>query len=376
MVEMLPLGLHLHLPEEQYFPQGLGSTDWAHLFLHKEGWWWGSPFNKRRIDSSSRAKDFGSALHANILEGEVAFLERYVEMPNKADYKDLCITSDDIRERLEGAGLQPKKSASKPELVHMARMMLPGLPIWDDIMSTFQTSIGDKCPLPADDWYAVEVMAQTVREHPEIGSLFQFSPEHMPLAEVSVIYEDEHGIRCRDRLDEMIPVATVDVKSILGSFAGKELKFAVPEQVIKYGYQCQLATHHRARKQAYRFIAEGKVFGASEAELAWLKRFPADAPDWGYCWLFVSKPDAKEGRAPIVFPWWEDYGSDLHRMGVRCVAEAQATYRRAMAEFGPDRPWTRVEPLHVTTEGNPDRVFLPHWMPGLPPLPNEDELIA
>ena len=377
MAEKLQDGLYLHLPEETYFSQGrMGSSDWAKLFLHKEGWWWASDFNPQRVDSTTRAKDFGSALHANVLEGESVFLERYAQAPSKGDYPGLCVTSDDIRERLEGEGFQPKKSATKTELREMVTMMLPEVPVWDAILAAFEASIGDRCALPADDYRSVQIMADSLRAHPEIGPLLQFTPEHIPLAEISVLYHDEHGIACRDRIDLMIPQCNVDLKSILGSFSGKELKFAVPEQLVRYAYFTQIATHHRARKWAYRYIIEGKVHGATDAEMAWLKRFPAEAPDWGYLHLFVSKPDAKEGKAPISFPWWHDYGDELHRLGLRALAEAQGTYRRCMAEWGPDKPWTRSEPLHVTDENSPDRVFMPHWTPALSILPNEEELLA
>lgn len=377
-MSLLPDGLYLHLPEAEYFAQGrLGSTDLAKLYLHREGWWWSSHLNPDRVDEDTDARDFGKALHKIILEGDEAFEEAFVQAPEKSDYKGLCVTVDEIREALSGAGIPTPGGKAKAHYVALAQAEAPHLPIWDAIWAEFEETLDGRTPLPRADWRALQIMAQTVRGHPEIGQLFAFSADHIPLAEVSVLWTDEHGIRRRARIDELIPTVNIDLKT-LGNFAGKPLRFAAGERVAREAYHIQMADHHEARKIAYRFIREGKVHGGSTMERTWLARFPEEAPRWDYVWLFYQRPDAKKGMAPVVFPWWEDFGEDLHRRGLRCAHEAIQTYRRCMAEFGPDKPWTRVEPVHLSIEGAGavPRVFLPHWIGGDEPLPNEEELVA
>lgn len=374
-VELLPDGVYLHLPEEQYFPQGMGSTGWCKLYLRREGWWWSSDLNPDHVDKPNEAKDFGHGFHKRVGEGDAAYDACFVAAPDKKAIPGLCITAEDVRAELLKHGLSPKKSATKGELIDLAHDRLPDLPIWADIWNEFAKGLNGRTALSPQDDRAVRVMTDLLRADPEIGPLLRFSHDHMPIAEISVIYTDEFGIRRRARLDLMLPSGTIDFKTMMGNFTGKPLAFSVPEIVAKMAYHVQMADHHIARRRAYRFIAEGKVYGASDAEVAWLKRFPGEAPHWGYAWIFHQKPDAVEGKAPVVFPWWENFGDDLHRRGLRCLYEAIATYRRCMAEFGPDRPWTRVEPLHVSTEGSPDRVFIPHWIGGDQPLPDEEELL-
>jgi hypothetical protein len=380
-IELLPEGVYLHLPEEQYFPQGRGSTDWAKLHRYGEGWWWQSDLNPEREEPeptklSQAAKRFGHGLHKRVNEGDAAYDGAFKVMPSKRDYPGLCCTADEVRAELERAGLTPKKSASKGDLLDLAQEHLPQLPLWDEIMATFSASLGLKTPMSASDDRAIKLMTGALRADPEIGPLFQFSSGNIPITEISVLYTDEFGIRRRARLDLMIPRATADLKTLAGSVAGKPLQFGVGEVVAKFGYHVQMADHHLARRRAYRFIREGKVHGATAEELAWLQRFPTEAENWGYAWIFYQKPDAVEGKAPIIFPWWEDYGDDLHRRGLRCLHDGIQTYRRCMTTFGPDKPWTRVEPLHVTTEGSPDRVFVPHWIGGDTPLPDEEEQLS
>lgn len=380
--QLLPDGLYLHLPEVIYFAQDrIGSTDLSKLYLHKEGWWWSSELNPDRVDDETDARDFGKALHTIVLEGDEAFEERFAVAPDKEDYEGLCVTVDDLRKALAEREIAAPGGKTKDFYVDLLAERAPEVPVWDAILARFTETLKDeegritKTALSRADHRSLRVMAQAVREHPEIGALVSFSNEHIPLAEVSVLWTDEWGNRRRARLDLMIPTVTIDVKT-LGNFAGKPLKFAAGERVAREAYHVQMADHHEARKVAYRFIREGKVHGGSELERAWIARFPDEAPKWDYVWLFYQKPDAKKGQAPVVFPWWEDFGDEVHRRGLRCAHEAVQTYRRCMAEFGPDRPWTRVEPVHLSIEGRTTpRVFIPHWIGGDEPLPNEEELL-
>jgi len=228
-----------------------------------------------------------------------------------------------------------------------------------------------KAPVTSAEHRQLQIMAEAVWNHPDIGVLFQFGPDHVPLAEVSVLWTDEHGLRRRARLDALLPGTTIDVKT-LANVGMRPLAFAAGDHVAKMAYHVQLADHHVARTYAYRFIRDGKVYGGSDIERAWLARFPAEAPNWDYAWLFYQKPDAKKGLAPIILPWGEDYGSELHMDGIRARREAIATYQRCMLQFGPDKPWTRVEPLHSTRETAPNRIFLPAYV-AMPAVPGEDE---
>lgn len=378
-IDLLPDGLYLHLPEEIYFLQGrLGSTDIARLSLRKEGWWWQSDLNpdkpKQAVDN--QAKNFGRALHKIVLEGVDAYEATFCIAPSKTDFKELCVTSGEIEEALNKRNVYPKGNLKKAQLIGVAQLRAPDILIWDVILKKHRREVGDRAGVTTGEDRFLRIMADAIRSHKEIGKLFTFGPDNLPLAEVTVLWTNEFGVKRRGRLDLMLPTVTADLKSLRGANLSRPLEFSVPEAMANHGYDVQMADHHVARRWAYRFIREGNVHGASDDELAWLKRFPTEAPTWGYCWLFYQKPDPAKGHAPIVFPWWEDYGDDLHRRGLRKGVAAMDLYRRCMAEFGPDQPWSRVDPLHVTTEGLNDRVFLPSWIGGDERLPDEEELLA
>ena len=377
MSTQLPDGLYLHLAEDDYFGQAgaLGSTDLVKLYQQGEGWWWSSKLNPERVEPRREALNFGHALHSIVLEGVDAYEARFAVEPDRRDYPDACVTKEDICAALDERGVQYRKAARKDELAEVCRVEAPDVCVWDAVLSAFTDEVGGRETVTRDEDRQLRIMAEAVHSHPDIGPLFASAPGHVPLAEVSVLWTLPDGIRRRARLDTMLPVATGDLKS-LGNWSGRPLPLEVGKIIADRGYDLQKADHHGARRVAYDFIRQGRVFGASEAELAWLRRFPAEAPRWGYFWMFYQKPDPVAGRAPILFPVWEDFGSETHRYGHRKAWAALETYRRCMATFGPDKPWTRVERLHEIREGAEDRVFLPHWIENPNPAPDEEEAIA
>lgn len=396
VIPQLPDGVFLNLSEETYFGQRgrKGSSDISALFLRGAGWWWSSELNPDRAggDDDTAAKEFGKGLHAIVLEGDEAYSDRVATYPDKDVLKkqhgaNFVVTKGDIAKALETINSHPKASESKDYFIAAARRLMPNLVIWDVLEAEWEAANKGKIKMTEVEDRQIRIMADAVRTHPEIGPLFQFSEHHVPLSEVSIFWTDEHGIKRRARIDQMLPRTTIDVKTLQNS-SGRPLTFAAGEHVAKMGYYIQMADHHVARKYAYRFIAEGKVFdgvpkdertGVTTAkfdrELAWIKRFPTEAPNWDYCWLMYVKPDAKKGIAPIIFPWGEDYGSPLHMQGIRARREAIQTYRECLKKFGPDTPWTRVEPLHNSDENNrlKHRVFLPPWIGGQDAIPGEED---
>lgn len=375
MTDKLPDGIHLHLPEEQYFADRsrLGGSDICKLVTRGEGFWWSSWMNPKKVEVETKGKTVGKALHAALGEGLAAYESRFAVLPERSDFPDLLVTVEDIRTALTDEGFDPPAKWSKTTLIEFAKTRAPGLTIWDVVLERFEAQSEGREAVTGVEDQQIRVMADMVHSHPELGQLLRPGPNNVVLSEVSIIYHDQHGIPRRARLDLMLPTVTIDWKT-LENVGARPLKFAVGDQLAKYAYFAQMADYHMARRHAYRFIQEGRIFGASPEEAAWLKRFPAEAPSWAWAFGFIQKPNAKDGQAPVFFPWEEEWGSELHRRGIRAQRQAIETYRRCMKEFGPDKPWTRVEPIHTSDEAERiNRVFLPHWISFDEYVPGEDE---
>jgi len=350
----LPDGVHLNLPDQQYFDlDALGSTDLVALFQRRSGWWWKSRHNPDHRRSSSQPLRFGSALHALLLEGGRQFEERFAVEPDPRDFQNLLTSSDDIKAHLAERGIKAPSKLTKPELVEFVMQHDPRAEVWDDIKGRFMAQLAPepgrlaRQAVSASDNRSLRIMADMVMEDPDVSPLFEHNEHSLPLSEVSVIYTTAEGVRRRARLDLMTPPTTGDLKTI-DVWDGKPLEFAIPERIARAGYDIQRADYDDARVEAYQAISEGRVYGATADELAWLRRFPDEAPNWNWLWLFYQKPDPVAGQAPVLFPVEDQAESLYHVRGRAKKAVAMQTYLRCAAEFGLDRPWREKARLHFT----------------------------
>lgn len=382
----LPDGVYLNLPEAPYFAQEkrLGSTDMCDLYLRAEGWQW-------KVRDATPSLSYGRALHKGVLEGMRALNSSIFITPDKDVLKAqlgerFCVTVGDMVAALEKRGMHPKANQSKEWFITYCAQRAPDLVIWEKVQAEAKEAGKGKILVTEAERAEIVMLADLVHNHADIGHLFQYDEANIPLAEVTVLYTDEHGLRRRVRFDLLLPQQTIDMKSLF-NVGGRQLKFYAGEVVAQYALHVQMADHQVGRRWMLRLIEAGKVYDGTPEDLqsgesqrlfqeqhAWLRRFPAEAANADYAWIFYQRPDAKNGQAPIVFPWGEDLGSDLHRRGIRCRRQAIGTYRRCMEQFGPDQPWVRVEPLHSSVEGSRmPKVIVPHWIGGDEQLPDEDD---
>lgn len=348
----LPDGVHLNLPDAEYFAlDALGSTDLVKLFQKGAGWWWSSAHNPDYKRGSSRPMNFGSALHALLLEGGRQFEGRFAVEPDPREFPELLRSTDDIKDRLAEMGLKAPSKLAKAELVEFLMQHDPRANVWDDIIARFKAQIADpdrpRQAVSASENRALRIMADMVQADPEVAPLFAHTEDSLPLAEVAIIYTTDDGIRRRAKIDLLTPQTTVDLKTI-EVWDGRPLPIVVRDRIEKAGYDIQRADYDDARSEAYDFIASGQVFGATADELAWLSQFPTHAPNWNWLWLFYQKPDSAAGNAPVLFPLEDQAESIYHRRGRDKKAVALATYQRCIAEFGLDRPWTQAARMHFT----------------------------
>lgn len=381
--DLLPDGVYLGLEPESYFKQGLGSTDLITLHFFEEGWQYREP------SRATKEQACGSGLHAILLEGVDAYERRFAAQPDAASFPGLCRSTDEIIAALKAAGLDTSSGTSKfrkADWALAARRSAPHVAVWDNIMEDFEAGVAGKTPIPAADDRALRLMHTIAVENPEVQHLFSrdHAGEHPPLAEVSVIKTLADGTRRRWRIDRMFPAFDMDVKSI-GNFQGRKLEWLIGETIAKRGMDIQRADYIEGRQAAYEFIADGfQVHGGTIEQRKFLKSFPDIAPTWDWVWLFYQKPDPK-GRAPIILPLLDITETDgfdrasqpikvpsvIVAAGLAKKARALATYRRCMATFGPDRPWSRVMPLHYTDDTFSPRVVIPHWIADIEPETKE-----
>lgn len=401
MTEFLADGVYLNLPESIYFAQDrYGSSDVMRWHLMKHGWWWKSRFNPDYTDDRSDAMNYGSALHALMLEGLAAYEERFFVEPDKREFKDLLITVPQIKEALENEAMLDLKGTSKYALADWedaAATHLPDRHVWGNIMRDFKARsaildddgevIGQHPSVSAVEDRMLRVMLDAAMDNDDMRALLDPAGEWPHIAELSFLWTDEHGLRRRARFDRIVPNFTMDLKT-LGNWQGRELEHAVDDHIKRMGYDIQLADQHDARHRMHAMIREegdACMFGGSIEHRAFLQAIAERDVPFDWVWLFYQKPEMS-GRAPIIFPVKEVWRGPYHVSGVRKAERAKAFFHEAVKRFGlgdtpsedgrPSRPWARVMPVHYVGEndhpGQP-HLTLSHYGWDDNPVPNEED---
>jgi hypothetical protein len=365
-------GVYLTQSDKVYFDQvALGSSDLSKLHQQGEGYWWSSPFNPDLKKTTSKELHFGKALHAIILEGRDAYTDRYAISPDLSRVEGLFDSVKEIKAHLASAGFLLKGTSgwSKPEWVEALRENAPDAPCETLILERFLSGLGDGQPtLTAYEDRILRIMLSVAERNPDIAQLLKHD-DFPALPEVAVFWTAPDGVRYRWKFDRLFPQFSMDLKS-LGAWSGRPLAWAVGDVIAKRGYDIQRAWYHYGREVMYNLIREGRIFGGTDRQAEWLSLWPDAYPEFDWVWLFYQKPDPA-GRAPVILPIYDDgprlvgdvfVKSDLHIYGERKALRALATYRRCMATFGPDEPWSRVEPLHYTDETCDPVIHFPHWI--------------
>jgi hypothetical protein len=366
----LPDGVYIGLDFATYLAQRgrKGSTDKSSLAKHREGYWWASSMNPYFVPTEHDYQVEGEAIHALLLEGLYAYESRFIVAPDKTEYPEALFTIDQIKARLEKAHIPTSKLKTKAEFVDAALVHLPEVPVWDSIMAAFDKVRGDRKPIGAETDFGIRAMWEAATddrpESAEVRALLTTASKFPILAEVSVLYTDAQGVKHRARFDKVLPIYTLELKSV-GNWEGRELLHKVDGLIKDNGYDIQLADYQIARRIGFAMVreSEANLHGGTPEErthLMAMAQYDAAHPKPGWAWLFFQKPDSK-GRAPVLFPVRETWAGPYHRSGFRKRQRALALYHDCMQRFGLAKPWSRVEPVHYTTEAHQPHITQSHY---------------
>lgn len=371
-------GVYLNLPAERYFKQETrGSSDWIAMFHHWEGWWWQSPYNPDFKRNETAEMNYGSALHAIILEGLRIYAARYAIAPDKINFPDLVDSIDEMKAALEKAerSLEGTSKWKKPDWAAAMFSALPGRACWFNIMEDFDATRGTRPVINGQEDRMLRLMHRIATgadrtDNEAIRKLLADTEDHPALAEVS-IFATIDGIRRRWRIDRMYPGIDMDLKS-LGKWRGRPLKYEVGQILAANSWDIQRSDYWIGRHEAYRLIREGQLFGGSIEQRNYIRQIVDENETWDWVWMVYQKPEAT-GRAPVIFPLWDKSWApggepgQVRLLGDRKLRKAISFYKEAVGKWGLEEPWAKVEPLHFTEpQKDVPSVVFPHWM-------NEDE---
>lgn len=354
-------GVHLNLPESEYFDApALGSSDFHLLDKDPPSWWYASSFNPERREQrrKSRALAFGSALHALILEGEAAYARRFVVEPDGASNR-WARSRDETLKLLEQVGYKkiPRGSDSfdTQKLVQAARDAGVADRVWDAVYPEYERAKKQgKAHITSDEDRRLRRMAHQVAQHPDLGPNLRAG-----LSEVSVFWRkpERPDILLRARFDKLLPKFTIDLKTFSNP-RDESPPEATLSAICNEGYDLQAEHYRDARCELAKAVRERRVFcwqtdngklyrtNIVKDEVETLSAIAAEQA-WLWVWIFyqVQSDDAGRERAPIVVPWYTTPSGQLFDDARATIERALDNYTLWVSRAGLAQPWSEVLPI-------------------------------
>lgn len=275
--------------------EALGSTNLTQLNVSPGTFWKGSwldPDNEPDVDEdATNAQILGRAYHCAILQPEN--LDRlYMRQPIHADYpKDMLLTSDaDVRAALAGMS-EPQTRKGETNEERGERLLEAGYEgaIWPLIKARYEREAGNRQLIRGDLWDDMMKNAARLRGIPEI--LRHVGPG---FSEVSVIWTDANGIRCKCRFDKLLEDEWVDLKSFSNPKRKQVLQCL--SDAVRFNYYYIQAVHYRDGWNAIVAQLVGVKGEATDEQRELIASIVERAPR-PQCWLVFQET----GGAPNIF---------------------------------------------------------------------------
>lgn len=287
-------GIYFDLDERVYHAiEATGSSDLGKLLISPATYWRGSaldPDRPEHDEDSTNAQIIGKAYHVARLEPH-RFMELYARKPAESDFpkEGLLSNTTQIGDALAELG-EPKKKAGEKVAEQAQRLEDNGYegPIFPLIKARFEQSLNGRIPLDGKVYDEIEVDMERIEKVPAVVQHLRGG-----YSEVSVIWTDENGTRCKSRFDRLKVGEWTDLKTFVNS-NGKPVDQAITD-AFRYNRYYVQATHYR---DGYEAIQAGlvDVVKGDEAQRAMIEEIKALAAPPRCYYVFQEK-----GGVPNLF---------------------------------------------------------------------------
>lgn len=339
-------GVYFGLPIEDYVADpALSGSAFRTLLSDPAALPWESAANPLYLKpekSRDRARLRGSAAHCLILEGEVAYAQRYAVRPAGAlvSKSDLTAWLSDTRRRWIADAVDGKLSREEREAVKQTgerEDLIARIRAIDPTVEIFDPDADGLDVLHAEDDQYVRLIERFARSDPDFARLISGG-----LAEITIVWSEE-GRRFKARPDYLTPRAIVDLKTYgREPPRGMGLREHCVRTAAYNGYDLQAVHNARAIEVVRAWAREDRLalhFRAGESNR--VRELHALCCAWERCadppvfhWLFLRLGGAPTG---IAIPFRESDGQWAEAR--RQIAEAIALYDQFTARFGAGDLW-------------------------------------
>jgi hypothetical protein len=348
-------GIYFGMSDEVYHAIHACSTSGLkHLSVSSMDYWANSLLNPDREIEEKAHFNLGKAIHCFVLEGEQAYLDRYVVDIDKASFVDeegksiLLETTDQIKARLAELGHKPvskgledaTRAARKEDWITQLLEVDPDAPVWERMVTQFHGENLGKQFIDARTDHRIRIAAKMILAHPEIAKTVQGG-----YPEVAVFWFcPVTGTPMKCKFDYLKMRAIVDLKSF-GNKGLKPIDRAIETAIANYRYNLQHVIYVEAAMEARHLIRE---HGTEAIHIEDEARLP-EITDWCFKWasqreepgfIFVFQ---QMGVAPVT------RGKIMPTGTVFSVTKSRAEMLRrkwveSASTYGSD-PWLDIVPI-------------------------------
>lgn len=381
LVESIEDGIYFDLPAEVYHAiRALGSGSISDLIVSAGTFWRGSwldPDRPELDEDATKAQILGKAYHIARLEPE-RFEETFVREPAKSDFpaKGLLTSDVAVKAALKDLGEQQTVTGESTE-DRCERLLDAGYEgtIWPLVKARWDKTVAGRIPIPAKFWDDIKVDMDRLRGSGEIAELLTGG-----FAEVSIIWTDRYGLRCKARLDYLKPDLWDDFKTFANPNS-KVLAQAIAD-AFRYNRYYTQAVHYRDGVEAMRIGGlqiKGEASDAQRALIAGIQMRPAELDCWyvfqekggvpnliARRFEFFAVPNVREHEIKaLVAEGRQDEvralmtrPTAIHQLARTEIEQAKKTFALYSQVYRPGQPWAPIEPMG--TIGDDD--FSPFWL--------------
>ena len=297
--------------EEYTAASGLSQSGLKDLAISPLRFWYNWIRADREPEEPTPAMQFGSALHAAVLEpGE--FDKRYAcEMIPPAGALD---TMDDLRNFLRENGVAPK-GTRKADVIAQVQSFAPAVPICEVLYHAHAAEHAGKTIFKLDDWQNILGAKQALLEEPRMQELLKTGQSECQVFSV----DSDTGVKLKGILDWSAPGLILDLKT----FSQRE-GFSINQSI--------------ARDIFWRRYHIQAVFYSI------LKGWPQEHPE--YLLAFVESEPPHEVRIRAIRP---KVGGNVSLLWERARIEVRdliRLYAECMTQFGVDKPWRYAQDIN------------------------------
>lgn len=336
-------GIYFGMDQSEYLSDpSIGSGGIKDLLVSPLHFWRRSHMNTERIEEEDTiGREFGTAMHARLLEGREVFRQRYAARLSRDDFPDALDGADDLRQQCKDLGL--KANGGIADLCDRIAEKAPNVILWRNVLAAHAHEHTGKTLMSVNAMERIEASAKVVESHPDVSRALSGG-----YPEVSIFWVDEEtGVPCKARVDYLKPRVIVDLKSFSNA-RNKPVDRAIADVVAAYGYHMQ-AVHY-----GWGLAAVQKALLSGEAVMP-EKNYDArfmDAlmmePEHPFVFVFMEScahPSLRIKRFDRLVEGSKTEETIYWQTGAKKVREAFALYAECMRYFGTDKPWADIHPM-------------------------------